>query len=301
MSRKRNWQVAAAATLVVVLVATVVTPVTAARPGELPDLAVLVSGHDPVPVKSVTVHCPQAGQSVFGAGGRIIDGAGAVALTAIAPDQTLSSVTVEAAARNGHTADWSVEAIAVCDVSSDPPHRQASTTVDGATAAASCPDPTRVTGTGFRFDGAVAAHLDEVTPDQDLRRVRVHVGGTTPARVTAYAICKRPTSVDGTPGVRRSATTGTDATWPKTVTVGAAGSDQRVYGVGASVRGRGAMLTALVPHPVLNLAGARADQVPRPDQPTWDDPGARRYDASDDGSDDGELTGYAILLSPTFH
>ncbi|MFY1697036.1 MULTISPECIES: hypothetical protein [unclassified Solwaraspora] len=298
MSRKRNWQIAAAVALVIAPVATVATPVTAARPGELPDLAVLVSGHDPVPVKSVTVHCPQPGQSVFGAGGRIIDGAGAVALTAITPDQTLSSVTVEATARGGHAADWSVEAIAVCDISSDPPHRQVSTTLDGATAIVSCPDSTRVTGTGFRVDGAVAAaHLDEVAPDQDLRRVRVHVGGTTPARVTAYAICKRPTSVDGTPGIRRSATTGTDATWPKTVTVGAAGSGERVYGVGASVRGRGAMLTALVPHPVLNLAGARADQVPRPDQPTWDGTGARRYDASDDG----ELTGYAILLSPTFH
>ncbi|ROO52480.1 hypothetical protein EDC02_7407 [Micromonospora sp. Llam0] len=281
------------------------SPAAAARPGELPVLAVLTSDHDRSRVKTVTAHCPDPGQSVYGAGARIIGGAGGVVLTAMAPDQTLSSVTVAAAARTGHDSAWSVSAYAVCDVSSEPPERTAATAVDSATATATCPDRTQVTGTGFRVDADVdLSYVDEVAPDRDLRRVRVHAGGSTPTRVVAYAICKRPTAVDGSLGTRLTATTATDGAWPKTAIVDASGTDQRVYGVGASVRGQGVLfLTALVPDPLRNLAGARADRGTGPAGagPLRHDLDGRHSDGVLGDDAEGELTGYGILLHPTFH
>jgi len=304
ISRVWRRRIAALSATAVTLTGTAVTggtgnPAAAARPGGLPDLAVLASSHDHSGVKTVTVHCPDPGQSVYGAGARIIGGAGGVVLTAMAPDQTLSSVTASAAARTGHDSAWSVSAYAVCDVSSDPPQRTVATAVDGTTATATCPDRTQVTGTGFRVDADVdLSYVDEVAPDRDLRRVRVHAGGSTPTRVVAYAICKRPTAVDGSLGARLTATTATDDAWPKTAIVDGSGTDQRVYGVGASVRGQGVLfLTALVPDPLLNLAGGRADRG------VGTDP--LRHDGhEDDGHEDdgkGELTSYGILLHPTFH
>ncbi|MGW5556532.1 hypothetical protein ACWER9_04800 [Micromonospora sp. NPDC003944] len=226
-----------------------------------------VSESDGGASKVVTVSCPGA-RSVFGSGARIVNGNGGVVLTAMEPDAELTTVTVTATARTGHVGDWSVVAYATCDTSTSPPVRATATVGSASTAEVSCPDSTRLVGTGFRVEGPVdQTYVDEVTFGPGLRTVRVHAGGAaTPASLTAVGVCKEPTQPTGPPGVRVEAASGSDGTWPKTVVTASAGPGAHVYGVGGRVTGTGEFfLSALVPSPNLRQAGAeavRASQLP---------------------------------------
>jgi hypothetical protein len=219
-----------------------------------------MTGPDGTAAKIATVSCPEADQSVYAAGARVIGGDGRVVLTAAVPDPTLSSVTAAARARDGFTGSWALVAYAVCDRSPFQPTREARSADGQASATATCPGAGRLTGTGFRFEGAVEhLGLTEVTIGPGLRSVRVGVGGSaTPQRVTAFGICRLVTPDEAPPRDLLSHAQAVDQ-WPATAVVEESTSDMTVFGVGASVSGPGnPFLTALVPNPELGRAVAEA-------------------------------------------
>jgi hypothetical protein len=269
-------------------------PAPQAPPGGSPLRVAAASSHDTTPIKHATASCP-LGSSVFAAGARIIDGDGAVVLTRMLPDPSLTSVTTTGVARTGHARDWSVQAYAICDRSTFPPWLAHTTVHSATTATATCPGAQLLVGTGFALDAVVDHnHLVEVTIGPGLRQVRVSTGGPgTPSRLTAVAICKQPSSPTGNHGVRLEATSAVDATWPKTVAVGDSVADRWIYGVGAAITGPAdAFLTALVPHVDPDLAVATAA---RRNQPAFAD--GRASLAADES---GSVSVYAAAIG-TFH
>jgi hypothetical protein len=272
--------------------------------GGSPVRAEQASQHNQSPTKSATVGCPAADQSVYAAGARIVDADGGVVLTGVTPDPALGSVTATATARTGYPSAWSVVVYAVCDASSPPPFRVAATVTGSTTATATCPGQHHLTGTGFRFTGLVDhSYPDEVSIGPGLHSVRVHTGGPgTPAQVTAFAICKRPTQPTGPPAVWVTASSGVDATWPKQVAAGDPSSTRRIYGVGGMVQGGGGQvfLSALVPDLDQDLARVEAVRaLPLPGSPSQPD-GARFAAAEDDSEAEGSVTAFGILIG-TFH
>ncbi|MDI6102198.1 hypothetical protein QLQ12_26630 [Actinoplanes sp. NEAU-A12] len=245
--------------------------------------------NDDSTTKTVTATCTRG--SVFAAGARIVDGSGGVALTSMAPDPGLNSVTVTAAARSGHTGDWALTAYATCAFSARAPLWVSATVPSGSTAEVDCPGITKVVGTGFRVEGPVDhTYVDEVAFGAGLNGVRVHAGGE-PDELTAFAICKEPTPLTGPPGVRVQAASAGD-TWPRTAVTGGSGPDQHVYAVGARVVSSGAaFLSVLAPGPDSHLAHAEAVQAgPLPGAPAT----ART------GEDDASLTVSGLLMG-AFH
>ncbi|WP_326554431.1 hypothetical protein [Micromonospora sp. NBC_01813] len=260
-----------------------------------------VSDSDDSTTKTATATCPGA-RSVFAAGARVVNGDGGVVLTAMVPNPELTSVTVTAKARTGHAGDWSLTAYATCDTSTSPPKRTAVTVNWASTAQVSCPDDTRVVGTGFRFEGSVDhTYVDEVAFGPGLRDVRVHTGGDAePASLTAFGICKEPT---GPTGVRVNASSAYDGSWPKAAVTDDPGPDLHVYAVGARVVGSGEFfLSALVPNSSLRLAGAEAVQASQlPGAAGTGDAGrAGGADTGADGDGDGSLTVSGLLMA-AFH
>lgn len=263
-----------------------------------------VSDSDDSTTKTVTATC-QGARSVFAAGARVVDGDGGVVLTAMVPNPELTSVTVTAKARTGHAGDWSLTAYATCDTSTSPPTRTAVTINWASTAQVSCPDDTRVVGTGFQFEGSVDhTYVDEVAFGPRLRDVRVHAGGdTAPASLTAFAVCKEPTGPTRPPGVRVDASSAYDGNWPKAAVTDDPGPDRHVYAVGARVVGSGEFfLSALVPNSNLRLAGAEAVQASQlPGTTGTGDAGrAGGTDADANGDGDGSLTVSGLLMA-AFH
>src|SRR5262245_372978 len=63
--------------------------------------------------KSAVAECP-TGTSLFGAGGRIVDGLGEVQITDIEPAADLLSVRVEGGENGNIATDWQVIAYAIC-------------------------------------------------------------------------------------------------------------------------------------------------------------------------------------------
>lgn len=258
----------------------VTAPGTPAHAGGItPVHEVTTTSHNHDSTKTVTAVCPGTGPRVFGAGARIVDGAGGVVLTSMIPNAALNAVTVTATARSGHTGSWALTAHAVCDTSSSVPFRVAAPVQSGSTAAAGCPGTSRLVGAGFRFDGPVDhTYVDEFTFDAGLTRARVHTGGdAAPASLVAFGICKEPTPASGTHGVVVRATSAHDAVWPKTAVTGPVPAGH-VYAVGAAVTGAGEFfLSALVPGPNLRAAAAEADRASTL-------PGEEGQRAGDDGS-----------------
>lgn len=257
------------------------SPVRAAQPGP----------HDATPTKLVTVACPQALQSVYAAGVRVVGGDGAVVITAMVPDPALTSVTVTATARAGYTEDWSLVAYAVCDVSAVPPARVAGTAFGASTVTATCPGTSWLTGLGFRIDDPDAGtYLAGAAPDANLRQVRVRTHGT-PAAVTAYGICQPPT---GSAPVRRDATAPVQPAGTTTVSVAEPVGQRTIYGVGAAVSGPGTtLLSAIVP----DLAGNRAVAAASPAADAARIGPAAAAEADEDGD---EVTVYGTFIG-TFH
>jgi hypothetical protein len=267
-------------------------PTSPALAGGAPVRFAASTGTDAVTPKTVTARCPTG--SLFATGARIVGGGGAVVLTAIIPHAASDSVTVTAAARPWYQGAWSLTAFAVCDRSVSPPGVISAAAQGSGSVTATCPGGSRLTGAGFRLDGAVD-HLGvrEVAIGPGLREVRVGVGGTgLPTGLTAYGLCKPPTGPDGVLVTNPGAVNGD---WPKATAVGDATMDTRVYGVGASVTGPAdAFLTALVPNVNLNLAMAEAARGGPPAT------GAARLSAADDGDADGSLSVSGVFIG-TFH
>ena len=152
--------------------------------------------------KFVTATCP-FGKQVIGTGAAISGGAGEVSLDDVVPSRT----EVTASAREddtGTTRDWSVTAFAVC--ANPLADRQVVTarTVTNSfvakSATAICPSDTRLTGTGFRIDGALGeVRVENVQPGSNVSPTNVSVqanedddGTTRNWALTAYAICATP-------------------------------------------------------------------------------------------------------------
>ncbi|MFC6016237.1 hypothetical protein ACFP2T_08510 [Plantactinospora solaniradicis] len=280
----------------------VVVPDGAARAGGLAPVRVEeVSESDDSATKIVVAECTGA-RSVFAAGARVVDGDGGVVLTAMVPNSALTHVTVSATARTGFEGDWSLMAFAVCDTSTSPPVRAATTVESASTAEVSCPDQTHLVGTGFRFEGSVdQTYVDEVAFGPGLGGVRAHTGGAEPESLTAFGVCKEPTQPTGPPGVRVEASSAYDGTWPKVAVTEDPDPDQHVYGIGASVVGSGEFfLSALVPSLNLRLAGAEAVQASQLPAAAV---GAGRAGVADAGADedgDGSVTVSGLLMA-AFH
>lgn len=263
-------------------------PVTPAWAGGSPVRVAQPSSHDATQTKLVSVACPGTGQSVYAPGVRVIGGGGAVVITAMVPDPTLTSVTVAATARTGYTGKWSLVAYAVCYTSVHPPGRVDASAAGASTVTATCPGTSRLTGLGFRIDDADrGAYLAEAAPDAGLRQVRVRTRGV-PDSLAAYGICRPPA---GPAGSRLQATAAVAPTGT-TVSVAEQSQQRTIYGAGAAVSGPGAtLLSAIVP----DLAGNRAlaEAVPAGAA------GARSAVQSDDADED-EVTVYGTFIG-TFH
>lgn len=254
------------------------------------------SPHDATPTKLATVACPQAAQSVYAAGVRVVGGGGAVVITAMVPDPVLNSVTVTATARTGYPEDWSLVAYAVCDVSAIPPARVAGTAAGASTVTATCPGTSRLTGLGFRIDDPDGnTYLAGAAPDADLRQVHVGTRGDgSPASVTAYGICKPPT---GPAASRPAATVPVQPTGTTTVFVAEPGGQGTIYGVGAAVSGPGTtLLSAIVP----DLAGNRAVAAAAPAAGSTARTGPAAADEEDEDEEEDEVTVYGTFIG-TFH
>lgn len=266
-------------------------PAGAARASVPPDRATGTSGFNARPVKAATATCPE--DTVRYAGGGVVNygpaGGGGVALTGIVPDEDGESITVTAAAAPGHTGDWSVTAVVICESSVEPWRITESGT--GA-ATATCPEQTRLFGLGFQIAGDPAAgHVREVSLDPGLTRVRVAAGGPAAdtTEVTAIALCRPPAWE-----MRRGRAHTDAAGWPKTAQGQDTDPDVSVYAVGATVTGpAAATLDAIVPGPDGGTTWTRGTLVGVSARL------AGRFRAAGAG-EDGSLTMDAVL-SGTFH
>jgi hypothetical protein len=212
--------------------------------------------YDASRTKYVTARCLD-GEHVVGAGGQINDGRGAVILTHVVPDPTLSFVSVAGTAEAGYLGKWSITAIAVCAESARAPERVIAS-AESPTATAECSGTGRLSGTGFRLDDpADSSYLTELVVDATMRRVRAGAGGTfrSQAMVTAIGICLVPQGPGGSP----DNPVAFDGTWPKTATVPKDPSHHQVYGVGGRVEGPSdVFLDGLVPDPESGQASVHA-------------------------------------------
>ena len=299
----------------------VVVPHGVAHAGGLAPVRVEEVDDSDSETKIVVAECTETMGSVFAAGARVVNGNGGVVLTAMVPNPELTSVTVTATARTGHQGNWSLMAFAICDRSGTPPVRRAATVESASTAEVSCPDDTRLVGTGFRFEGSVdQTYVDEVAFGAGLGGVRVHTGGAAPESLTAFGVCKEPTQLTGLPGVRVEASSVHDGTWPKLAVTDDPDPTQHMYGIGASVVGSGGFfLSALVPSLNLRLAGAEAAQAsPLPgaavaadagragvagagaDEESADEESADEDGADEDEDGEGSVTVSGLLMA-AFH
>ncbi|MDY7089145.1 MAG: hypothetical protein SYR96_29070 [Actinomycetota bacterium] len=269
--------------------------------GTSPVLVTAASDNDDSTAKTVTATCPAG--TAFAAGARVVNGGGGVVLTAMMPDQQLTSVTVTAKARTGHVGPWSVVAHVTCDMSTSTPVPVTVTVRSASTAEVSCPEGTHLVGTGFRLEGSVDhTYVDEVAFGTGLRTVRVHAGGVAePESLTAAVICKEPTQPSGPPGERVEATSEYDGVWPKTAVTEDSRPDVHSYAVGASVVGNGEFfLSALIPGRSLRGAGAEAVRASRLPAAAVGDGRQGGTDRGTDGEGEGSLT-VSTLLMAAFH
>ena len=144
------------------------------------------------PERSVTVNCPP-GQIVWGFGGLTIGGAGHIALTAIYPNVTLTSVTATARVRGDWQGPWEVQARATCwpqgNVGLELVHADG-----GAVADVSCPGQKKVYASGFQVTAKLgSAYAAAVVPESDMSGVTVRAGGAEPVGLgaRAFALCGR--------------------------------------------------------------------------------------------------------------
>jgi len=239
---------------------TVTLPATPAAAAVEDHFHIATSTSTAWPEKSVTVDCPP-GQIVWGFGALTIGGAGQVALTAIFPNETLTSVTATAHARGGWQGLWAVQARATCW----PPGNTALVRVfgdGGAVADVSCPGQKKVYASGFQVTAKLGdAYAAAVVPESDMSGVTVGAGGATGLGTRAFALCGRvnlpeiyiyrrtETTVPVDPG------TSTDALAPPMEHSPTGWS--WVTGAGASSTAPGMFIDALGPVPRLDAGLAR--------------------------------------------
>src|SRR5687767_6746436 len=96
-----------------VVAASLALPAAPGQAVDAPDRVTDDSGFDTVFSKFAEAECPE-GQVVFGMGGKVSNGGGRVALTAIMPGPMLRSVIVWGRALTDTNIPWSVTAVAVC-------------------------------------------------------------------------------------------------------------------------------------------------------------------------------------------
>jgi hypothetical protein len=163
------------------------------------------------PRKGARAACPVDAPHVVNVEGRIEGGGGAVALTALSPDEDGTGGTARARARDGSAPAWSVTVRAWCSSAPAPQRRAVTRAVTAPTDAArtlapaltadvTCPLAQRVLSTGYETTGDTAPSL--VEPLAGLRTVSVSAvaprSGT--ATVTAIALCV-PDPGSATPSV----------------------------------------------------------------------------------------------------
>ena len=154
--------------------------------------------------KSATVTCP-AGKQVIGAGADtsvFSPSPASLILDDIAPNPTLTSVTASAVESGaGTTANWSVNALALC--ASAPPGlvlNSGPTPDNSSNKSVTVPAPTgkRLLGTGYNTNGGTGAVLiDDLRPNPELTGVTAQAlktegGSGANWNVRAYAICSNP-------------------------------------------------------------------------------------------------------------
>jgi hypothetical protein len=222
-----------------------------------------LSASDSTANKSVTTDPCPAGKQVTGAGADILNGFGQVVLRQVRPDPALTSVTVQALEdQNGQTANWSVEAYAICATPPAGLERVSATSASdssnkGVTVA--CPVGKRLLGTGGELAGGGGqVALNDIIPNAALTGVTVRGmedgdGTTANWSVTAYAICSTPVA-----GRERVVTTSPTDSSSKGVSVPCP-PDKEVTGVGGEIGGGGGevVLDALFPN-APSIAGANA-------------------------------------------
>jgi hypothetical protein len=223
-----------------------------------------VSAHDTTRVKTATASCPD-GQVVLGTGGRIIDGDGRVALAAVVPDATLTSVTARGVALPGDPAPWSVAAAAVCGQANGSPARARS---GPNVAVANCPDRKLALAGGFDLPAgtALAALVPATDNGGELVRAVPYQPDNPPV---AYAICVNGLG-SGTYHPSRLVTPPgrPDPSSPKTSVVPLPAYASAMTGVGGAIAGPtggqvdGVFLDTLMPTGDLSAVEVRAVAVP---------------------------------------
>jgi hypothetical protein len=234
--------------------------------------------------KTVTADC-DPGDVVIGAGARIINGGGAVALAAMVPGAT--SVSARGEAGSGYDEPWSVVAVAVCRPATQGTP-QIITSGAGSTVA-TCPGGTYLSGTGFEIpDGTVLTGLiPENGRTVTVRTPYILIGGGSPV---AYAVCV-PEVGDPFFSMRWQAASGFSTASPRLVTARETGQEPHAVmsGVGGSIAYFGSLpvvrsgvfLDALMPSDDLASGTVEAVTVAGADAAVRTAAGARLASAPD--------------------
>ena len=213
--------------------------------------------------KSVTVTCP-ADQIVYGFGGATVGSDGQVALTAIAPNEELTSVTAVAQARGGWAGAWSVMAVASCWPPGNHALQRVVTAGTFNGARAECPGQKILYSDGYRVSSRTGTpFVDAVVPAPDQSSVFVHGGGVPAADLTVEAVALCGYRIDGPYFYFRARTQTTVPVSAATTTTAIAPLPQYtfgqpwIFGAGATSTRAGMFIDALGPGPGLTGGLAR--------------------------------------------
>lgn len=203
------------------------------------------SGYDGISPKQVTVTCP-AGTRVYSAGGRILEGVGAVVLDDLIPNDGLTSVTVKAY-ETAADDNWGIIAYAMCGNAVLNLQRvsieSANNSVSPKTVTPTCPGTTKLYGLGAEIaNGLGNVVIDDLTPLSDLSGVTVtaYENGAFAGNwnVTGYAICGNPAATMQRVTVSNPAPPAApDAVSPKTAISPACPAGTQVHGGGGTITG----------------------------------------------------------------
>ena len=220
------------------------------------------TAHNTNTTKTLTASCT-GGEVLVGAGARVIDGNGSVALVQMVPAAT--SVTAKAVALDSGAGAWSLAVAAVCRTAAMGTPQIAVSTAPSRTA--TCPAGTYLSGTGF--DLRDAGPLTGLIPANGLtvtvRTSYTLVGGLGPL---AYAVCVPAYS--GWWMFTDVSAVGTGSPKTATATIGLDPNAYQITGVGGEVTVTGGILTlggtvfidGLMPNE--DLTSATVEGVSRP-------------------------------------
>jgi hypothetical protein len=204
LHRSRTTLAAAAA----VAMALAGTAIAASPAYALSGLSLVTTTTDPSSdAKTATAECP-AGQVVFGATAKILDGNADVHIVNMYPNADLTKVFARGVETNGTAGDWRIMAGAICGVDGnhnlqriEVPSPDNGTSEPVREFGAPCPDGTTLFSTGFRTENAHGnVFVEDAYPESDLAQAYYvwSENGSVNANWDAfgYAICGDPDGAD---------------------------------------------------------------------------------------------------------